>query len=266
MRHRDKHITVLTGAGISSESGIPTFRGPEGYWTIGSTNYHPQEMATNSMFVQMPWEVWKWYLYRAGICVNARPNPGHMAIVAMEQILQDKFSLITQNVDGIHLRAGNSFDRTYQVHGNIFYMRCSKDCHKQIYVIQEELLVNPGVEEFTKEAKKYLCCPNCGVLARPHVLWFDECYNEHYYKFESALNVAHKTNVLIIAGTSGATTLPNNIVDVVCQKGGTIIDINLERTHFSQVALDSVNGKFINHSCTEGLEILLDKIERDQLL
>ena len=75
-------ITVLTGAGISAESGIPTFRGPEGYWTVGSKVYQPQEMATFHMFSQQPDEVWKWYLYRMGICNQAQPNPGHMALVS----------------------------------------------------------------------------------------------------------------------------------------------------------------------------------------
>src|SRR5665647_3745503 len=78
-------ITALTGAGISAESGIPTFRGPEGYWTVGSTVYQPQEMATFHMFSLMPDEVWKWYLYRMGVCRRAEPNPGHLALVAMEQ-------------------------------------------------------------------------------------------------------------------------------------------------------------------------------------
>ena len=83
----DGNITVLTGAGISAESGIPTFRGPEGYWTVGSAVYQPQEMATFQMFSRMPEEVWKWYLYRMGVCQAARPNDGHSALVAMEKMV-----------------------------------------------------------------------------------------------------------------------------------------------------------------------------------
>ena len=119
----EKQITVMTGAGISAESGIPTFRGPEGFWTIGSKNYHPQEMATYAMFKQNPDEVWKWYLYRLGICKDAEPNAGHFTISDMEQKLQDRFTLITQNVDNLHLQAGNSEQRTLQIHGNVFFMR-----------------------------------------------------------------------------------------------------------------------------------------------
>ena len=79
-------IVILTGAGISAESGIPTFRGPEGYWTVGSKEYHPQEMATWDMFSKAPLEVWKWYLFRHTVCQKSLPNPGHYAIVEMEKI------------------------------------------------------------------------------------------------------------------------------------------------------------------------------------
>lgn len=258
MRDREKQITMLTGAGISSESGIPTFRGAEGYWTIGSTNYHPQEMATNAMFLCEPWEVWKWYLYRAEICKKAMPNLGHTAIVTMEHYLQNKFSLITQNVDNLHLQAGNSLNRTYQIHGNIFFMRCSVDCQRLVFPLPQSLLRSPIA--LTDDEKKFLSCPHCDNYTRPHILWFDESYNEHYYKYESVLKIANTTDVLIVAGTSGATTLPNQVLDVVSQKGGTIIDINIEKTHISEMAINSNNGKFYNSSCTVGLGKLLDEI------
>ena len=98
-----------TGAGISAESGIPTFRGPEGYWTVGSKEYHPQEMATNRLFRQQPWDVWQWYLYRTSVCARAKPNRGHAILVELEQRLQDRFLLITQNVDNLHILAGKAF-------------------------------------------------------------------------------------------------------------------------------------------------------------
>jgi NAD-dependent deacetylase len=260
MQVREKQVTILTGAGVSSESGIPTFRGVEGYWTIGSTNYHPQEMATSAMFVREPWEVWQWYLYRARICKKALPNSGHMAIVTMEQTLQDKFSLITQNVDNLHLQAGNSLNRTYQIHGNIFYMRCSANCQPLVYPLPQCLL--SSAELLTVDEKKLLYCPHCGSNTRPHILWFDESYNEHHYKYESALKIANATDMLIVAGTSGATTLPNQIMEIVYQNGGTIIDINIEKTHFSKMAIDSINGKFFNYTCSEGLGKLLDEIKQ----
>src|SRR5512132_1777567 len=91
VRDKQGRAVVLTGAGISAESGIPTFRGHDGYWVVGSRNYMPQEMATHEMFLRAPHEVWRWYLYRFGGCVVARPNAGHEALVALERALGDRF-------------------------------------------------------------------------------------------------------------------------------------------------------------------------------
>ena len=90
-------VVVLTGAGISAESGIPTFRGAEGYWTVGSRNYRPEELSTFEAFARMPAEVWSWYLYRRSVCREAAPNPAHRALVELESALGDDFVLITQN-------------------------------------------------------------------------------------------------------------------------------------------------------------------------
>lgn len=231
-----KRVTVLTGAGISAESGIPTFRGPEGYWTIGSQEYHPQDMATFSMFSRQPLEVWKWYCYRRSVCANADPNPGHTALVALEKLLGDRFSLITQNVDGLHLRAGSSLERTFQIHGNINFMRCSKECTTRLYDIPEFIPSSPIQKEFSEELLKQLLCPACGSKARPHVLWFDETYNEHFFRFESSINIAQTTDLLLVIGTSGATTLPNHVVQLVARQGGLIFDINIEENLFGEIA------------------------------
>ena len=248
-----KQITVLTGAGISAESGIPTFRGADGYWTVGSSEYHPQEMATYKMFSQHPDEVWKWYLYRLSLCRNAEPNAGHMALVDIEQQLDDRFILITQNVDNLHLRAGSSIEKTYQIHGNVFYMRCINECQKALYPLPRKILSRNRNQDLTHNDKILLSCPDCGERTRPHVLWFDECYDEHYYKFNSAMATAEKTDLLIIAGTSGTTTLPNHITTIVYQHGGTIIDINIEQNPFSNMAKNSPNGAFLKMTCSEGL-------------
>lgn len=238
-------ITVLTGAGISAESNIPTFRGPEGYWTIGSKAYHPQEMATYRMFMQRPEEVWKWYLYRIGVCKKAKPNSGHLALVEMEKRFKNRFALITQNVDNLHIKAGNSLKHTFQIHGNIFFMRCANECHGKLYPIPAADL-------------KLLECPDCGNLTRPHVLWFDEMYNEHHYRYHSALNVARQTELLIVVGTSGATSLPNLVVWEVKNNGGIIIDINIEENPFSNLALASQRGVFIKEPSSKALPNILN--------
>ncbi|WP_319588575.1 Sir2 family NAD-dependent protein deacetylase [uncultured Desulfobulbus sp.] len=251
-------ITVLTGAGISAESGIPTFRGPEGYWTVGSTVYQPQEMATFHMFCQMPDEVWKWYLYRMGICGAAEPNPGHLALVAMEQHFGDRFTLITQNVDGLHLRAGNTLPRTYQIHGNVFYMRCSLECSEAFYPIPAAVRPKSKEEGLTDSDREHLRCPLCGARSRPHILLFDESYNEHHYHFYSSLKTAQNTALLIVVGTAGATNLPNQVAREVYQRDGVIIDVNIEANPFTQLAQKSARGFFVQEPSASALPALLE--------
>jgi len=244
-------VTVLTGAGISAESGIPTFRGPEGYWTIGSKVYMPQELATMDMFLQYPDEIWRWYLYRLGVCLHAEPNAGHRALAEMENKLGDRFALITQNIDNLHIRAGNSLDRTYQIHGNINYTRCGHACTRQLHPLPDSLKTRRNGPELTDDEIHLLHCPDCGEWLRPHVLWFDEYYDEEYFRFESCMELARQTELLLITGTSGATTLPNHITTTVHSNGGTIIDINIEENPFSSVARDSSGGMFIKASAAE---------------
>ncbi len=262
---QSRQITFLTGAGISAESGIPTFRGPEGYWTVGAKEYHPQEMATYAMFIKYPDEVWQWYLYRLSVCRNTEPNQAHLALVEIEQILQDRFTLITQNVDNLHIRAGSNPERTFQIHGNVFFMRCVNECKKRLITLPLELFPREKDQALSQEDKNRLQCPDCGVGARPHVLWFDESYDEHYFKFESAMAVAEKTDVLIIAGTSGATTLPNHVANMVYQNRGVIIDINIESNVFTDLALNSNHGEFLNMNCSEGLAKILAAIKKESL-
>jgi len=258
-----QQITFLTGAGISAESGIPTFRGPEGYWTVGAKEYHPQEMATYAMFTKHPDEVWQWYLYRLSVCRNAEPNQAHLALVEMERILKDRFTLITQNVDNLHIRAGSTPERTFQIHGNVFFMRCVNECQQRLMALPLDLFPREKDQPLSVDDKHLLKCSDCGACTRPHVLWFDESYDEHYFKFESAMAVAEKTDVLIIAGTSGATTLPNHVANMVYQNKGTIIDINIESNPFTELALNSNYGEFLNMSCSEGFAKILTAIKEE---
>ncbi len=261
-KNPSRQLTVLTGAGISAESDIPTFRGPEGYWTIGSKEYHPQEMATYQMFMQMPDEVWKWYLYRMEVCRRAEPNPGHFALVEMGKLFKNRFTLITQNVDNLHLRAGSELENTYQIHGNIFFMRCADECTSSLYPIPEALTGRSKDSEFTEQDKELLKCPVCNKITRPHVLWFDETYNEKYYHYMSSLEAARKTELLLIAGTSGATNLPNQIAWEVSRHDGIIIDINIEENPFSNLALSGRRGYFIKEPSGTALPFILELFQR----
>jgi NAD-dependent deacetylase len=254
-------LTILTGAGISAESDIPTFRGPEGYWTIGSNEYQPQEMATYRMFKQKPEEVWRWYLYRIGVCEKARPNPGHHALVEMEALFKDRFTLITQNVDNLHLQAGNSLKKTFQIHGNVFFMRCADECKRKVFPIPKNLIGRKKNDALTETDRQLLMCPDCGSRTRPHVLWFDEMYNEHYYRYHSALKVAKETDLLLVVGTSGATSLPNQVVWEVKHCNGIIIDINIEKNPFSIIALNSRQGCFLKQPSGEALPDILQRFK-----
>lgn len=238
-------ITVLTGAGISAESGIPTFRGPEGYWTIGSRDYYPQEMATRRMFLKQPYEVWKWYLYRIGVCRQSRPNRGHLALAKLEEQLPTRFKLITQNVDDLHLQAGSSPSNMYQIHGNIYFGRCLQECDGMVHELPGSLVGKTRDEDLAQSERELLVCPSCGGLLRPHVLWFDETYNELHYRSQSALAAADRAALLLTVGSSGTTNLPSQVAWRAYQNQATIIDVNIERNPFSDLAEKSPQGAFL---------------------
>ncbi len=257
----DWRLTALTGAGISAESGIPTFRGPEGYWTVGSREYHPQEMATYAMFTRHPFEVWCWYLYRRGVCRNAEPNAAHIALARLERHFGDRFLLVTQNVDGLHLRAGSSENRTYQIHGNIDYFRCSNECTDILYRLDDHYVLPDKKSILDEKTFESLKCPECGRIGRPHVLWFDEYYDEAKYKFESSIRAAGSTDLLLVIGTSASTNLPVQIGYKVASKGGILVDINPETNAFSSLAEQSGNGFHLKGTAASTVPILSQVLE-----
>lgn len=257
-KEQEYQVTVLTGAGVSAESGIPTFRGQDGYWTKGSKVYQPEELVTWRAFQEQPYEMWKWYLARKKDCDQAKPNEGHIAIAEMEEMLQDRFLLITQNIDSLHLRAGNSLARTYQIHGTLAYMRCSVECHTKIYPVPEELVQLDEKTPFTEEQKKLLVCPVCGAVSRPHILLFDECYNDEFYYYDRSIYRIHQTDLLIVIGTSGATTLANLLGQFACRKQCAFIDINPENNPFRSMACSVKNGCYIAQPSSKVLKEIAD--------
>ena len=248
----DGLIVVVTGAGISAESGIPTYRGEEGYWVVGAREYRAEEMATHAAFGRFPHEVWRWYLYRRAVCRAADANGGHLALTELEAALGDDFLLATQNVDGLHLRAGQSQERTYEVHGNIDFMRCANACSAELYPLPTSAPLLAKDDPLTEEAFESLRCPECDAPARPHVLWFDECYDEELYRFESSLAASARASMLITIGTSGATNLPTQMVRLAARRGIPIIDINPGDNPFGQVAEQS-GGAQVALGAGEGL-------------
>jgi NAD-dependent deacetylase len=238
---RNSRVCVLTGAGISAESGIPTFRGRDGYWTIGSRNYMPEEMATASMFRRRPEEVWRWYLYRFGLCRRFEPNPAHFALFRLEQHLGDRFGLVTQNIDGLHRRAGSSDARTFCIHGDSASVRCSDDCGVGLLDLPDFGQRDVGTP-LSADERRRLTCPSCGTWLRPHVLWFDECYDEPLYRAESAMRAAAAAELLLVIGTSGATNLPSQIGQLCFRMGTPIIDVNPEANPFGDLAERASSG------------------------
>lgn len=240
-------LVFLTGAGISAESGIPTFRGPEGYWRVGSRNYQPMELATRQAFEEMPEEVWRWYLHRRAVCQGARPNPAHLALVTAERLLAERFLLVTQNVDGLHLRAGSSPERTYEIHGNIDFARCLADCGRgpnRQPLPPEVAQVGPPGTPLPAAVAAALHC-GCGAWLRPHVLWFDESYDEGRFRFTSTLAAMERAAALVVIGTSGATNLPTQMCERAAARGIPLLVLDPEPTIFARLAERCPHGHFL---------------------
>ena len=252
-------VLVLTGAGVSAESGIPTFRGAEGYWTVGSRNYHPQELATAAAFAAMPRDVWRWYLHRLAICRRAEPNAAHVALATLERRVGDRFVLVTQNVDGLHLRAGNSPARTLQIHGNIEFMRCARGCSPALTPIPDDVVPASIDAPLSDDAWAQLSCRRCGAPARPHVLWFDEFYDEALMRAQSAIGHARDASLLVVVGTAGATNLPLQIANVVARLGRPIVDVNVDIDPFADLARRS-GGAHLRLRASEAVPLLADAV------
>jgi NAD-dependent deacetylase len=180
-------VAVLSGAGISKESGIPTFREAQtGLWS----RYDPQQLATPEAFRRDPDLVWSWYQYRSDLVAAANPNAGHMALVDLEQIVE-RLTVLTQNVDGLHIRAGSR--DVIELHGSLQRYKCAADCQGAPTPI--DLSSVPHDKEHAPH------CPDCGALVRPDVVWFGEVLPGP--ALDRAAEVAHGCDVMLVVGTSG---------------------------------------------------------------
>jgi NAD-dependent deacetylase len=235
---------------VSAESGIPTFRGKEGYWTVGAREYHPAELATHEAFEQMPWDVWAWYLYRRGVCRAAAPNAAHAALVRWDAALGDRFALVTQNVDGLHPRAGSPRARTFEIHGDIDLMRCAAECVADRWPVPESVPALGKGEPVAAAHKAVLVCPRCGGMSRPHVLWFDESYDEPRYFLDTARARGADAAILVVAGTSAQTNLPWQVVTLAQRNGAVIIDINIDDNPFGEIAARTAGGALRGSAAT----------------
>ena len=205
-----KRIVFITGAGISQESGIPTYRGDDGLWR----NYNPMELATINAFNRDPNLVWKWYDDRRKNILAAEPNPGHKAIAELEKFAE--VTILTQNIDGLHQRAGSSC--VLELHGSIIRVRCTV-CDF-IDVVEKNFDVLPP-----------MC--KCGNMLRPDVVWFGESLPGDVWS--KALDYASHAELMIIAGTS-LTVSPANALPIhTKENGGMLVEINPDTTEMSYV-------------------------------
>jgi NAD-dependent deacetylase len=220
-------VFVMTGAGVSAESGIPTFRGRDGYWR----NLDPAKLATSEAFARDPELVWEWYRERRQRIRGAQPNAAHAAIAKLAQ-RADEFLLVTQNVDDLHARAGIPKEKMVQIHGDIFVTRCSRCDFSRLEHEHEHEHEHEGVDVPR--------CPECDVLMRPGVVWFGEQLplNE-LQRVENYLDRG-PCDLVVVAGT---TATFGYIVDWALRAsrdGAELIEVNPEETPLSQFATQLV--------------------------
>ncbi|MBW1784248.1 MAG: NAD-dependent deacylase [Deltaproteobacteria bacterium] len=202
-----ERVAVLTGAGISAESGVPTFRGADGLWK----NYQATDLATPEAFARDPELVWEFYNWRRGLISQKTCNPAHTALAELERRIPD-FTLISQNVDGLHLLAGSQ--HLLEIHGNIWRVRCTR-CH------ETTLDRAPNMGHLPK-------CDTCGGLLRPDVVWFGESLDPEI--LHQAAEAARRCQIMLVIGTSSVVQ-PAASLAVTAKSGGAVLaEINLERT------------------------------------
>ena len=203
-----RKIVFVTGAGISQESGIPTFRGKDGYWR----KYDPMKLASIDAFYDDPKLVWEWYEDRRKNILDVKPNEGHFAISQMEEFKD--VVVLTQNIDGLHQRSGST--NVLELHGSIIRIKCT---------------VCDFVDNITENFESLPPKCKCGSMLRPDVVWFGEPLPQNIW--QSAIKEASICDVMIIVGTSLVVSPANTLPVYAKQNGAILIEVNPEKTVMS---------------------------------
>ncbi len=212
-------VVVSTGAGISAESGVPTFRGEDGIWK----KMRPEELATVDGFMSNPTLVWEWYQYRRDLMNKVEPNPGHYAIAEFEKIFPE-FTLITQNIDGLHARAGSQ--RILELHGNIL----KNKCHECGQPFDDKINLDGGLPH----------C-GCGGMIRPDVVWFGEMLPQD--TMGEAFQSAEDSQVFFSVGTSSLVQPAATLPYMASRAGAYVIEVNIEQTPLTPISNVFLEGK-----------------------
>lgn len=213
---REDKITIMSGAGISAESGVPTFRGKDGLWK----GYDATKLATPEAFNADPNMVLDWYKWRRELVGECQPNPAHISIAAIEEAGYDVM-IVTQNIDNLHRKAGSK--RIIELHGNIFRVRCASGCPGIIDLPTDEIENDPQTE-----------CAECGAPLRPHVVWFGEMLDANDI-YEAQKRLA-ETTLLFIVGTSGVVQPAASFGYIAKDAGAYVVEVNMEYTPLSAMA------------------------------
>jgi len=216
-----QHVCVLTGAGISAESGVPTFRDAQsGLWQ----QYDPLDLATPDAFVRDPELIWRWYRWRRELVAKAEPNPGHLALARLAELVP-RFTLVTQNVDGLHQRAGST--DVIEFHGNLFSNRC--------FV---EGCIFHGEQDGTGAVP---VCPDCGGQLRPGVVWFGEAIPQH--ALNDSFAAAAACDVFLSIGTSSLVYPAAGLAEIAKNSGATVAEINPDPTEHAAIFDHAIAAK-----------------------
>ena len=222
-------IVVLTGAGVSKESGVPTFRDAlEGLWE----QYDPSELATPEAFERNPSMVWEWYEHRREMCRDAQPNPGHFALAALEKHFGNML-IVTQNVDDLHERAGSK--NIIHLHGNLAESKCFDNCQGSPTIVDVTNLPD-------YPTAKPPACPHCGQWVRPNVVWFGEMLPQQ--ELYTAMDASREADVMLVVGTSGLVHPAAGLPTITRQADGQIIEINPIQSAITPIANIKIDAAF----------------------